>query len=185
MDEFALNVLPLRAILFQFLFLLVAIALEAIVLDRYLNLGYKISAQYSTTINLLSTFVGWLIYFCVQPLLPQGLKLQLISFMFFEQLYNNGWLSSVFSLIVILSLGIFLGTLLIELKGLDLLEVALDRVEKKEIVPEEKDRFRGRGKQAVRFQPSNKIYAVFVGNAVSFTAILLLLLVRYVEQSYQ
>ena len=45
-------VLPLRAIAFQILCLLIAIAIEAYVLRQTLRLGYKTSVRYAASMNL-------------------------------------------------------------------------------------------------------------------------------------
>lgn len=178
------DVLPLRAVLFQFLFLLVAIAIEAIVFYRLLALEHKTCVQYATTINLLSTCLGWIIFFNVQPFLPQDLQAQLVSYIFFERFFYNPWFGSIPPVLVVLSFGIFMGTFLIKLKGLDLLELLLEKTPRKDKDPELKaGRFRGRQNQAIGFQANSRAYAVLVANACSFTAILFLLIVRLAEQS--
>ena len=75
-------VLPLQTYLFQALFLLVAIALEASVLQRRLYLTRRTSVEYAISINLLTTVIGWLAFFLVQNLLPQPIKDQIISYIF-------------------------------------------------------------------------------------------------------
>jgi hypothetical protein len=180
------NVLPLRAIAFQFLFLLVAIAIEGMVLRQFLTveekpIDYKTSMQYSATVNLLSTFVGWIVFFAVQPFLPPQVRLQLINYVFFERITTESWLMPA---LVLTGLGIFLGTFLVELQGLEILEWLLDR---KGVKKETEDsgrtgRFRGRRNQNVGFQFTQQISALLVGNALSFSAILLILFSRLVEQ---
>src|SRR4028118_1728302 len=78
-------VLPLQTYLFQTLFLLVASALEARVLQRRLYLTRRTSVEYATSINLLTTVIGWLAFFLVQNLLPQPIKDQIISYVFFDR----------------------------------------------------------------------------------------------------
>lgn len=179
------EVLPLRAIVFQCLFLLIAIALEAFVFYRTLSLDYKTSMQYAISVNLLSTFIGWLCFFVGQPLLPITWRVQLISFIFFEHFYADPMLLNVAPVLVFLTLAMFLGTFLIKLKGLDFLDFLLEKNPKPEAAIEERStRFRGRQGQLVGFRANSKIYAVLVANASSFSAILLLLFFRLVEQSY-
>jgi len=181
-----LDVLPLRAVVFQFLFLLMAIAIEAVVFYRILNLDYKTSMQYSATVNLLSTVLGWLIFFNVQALLPEALRSQLISYIFFERFFAM-WTVSVAPILVVLSLAMFLGTFLVKLKGLEFLEKILEKTEKEkegEVKPDIKPgRFRSRKNQAVGFKVNSRPYAVLLANACSFSAILFLLVVRLVEQA--
>lgn len=178
------EVLPLRAVVFQCLFLLIAIAIEALVLYRTLSLDYKTSMQYAISVNLLSTFIGWLCFFASQPVLPVVWRVQLISFIFFEHFYADPLMLNVAPVLVVFTLGMFLGTFLIKLKGLDFLEMLLERNQKPDSAIEEKPKRRGRQEQLVGFRSNSKIYAVLVANASSFSAILLLLFLRLVEQYY-
>ncbi|MCL6434176.1 MAG: hypothetical protein K6T90_08140 [Leptolyngbyaceae cyanobacterium HOT.MB2.61] len=178
------NTLPLRAIAFQFIFLLVAIAIEGLILYRFLSIEHKTSMQYSATVNLLSTFVGWLVFFAVQPFIPINVKLELISYFFFERFYTNFWQSGVAPNLVLALLGIFMGTFLIELKGLELLEFALGKNEKKAKEEIEKvGRFRGRKNRVIGIKTNDKTYALLVANACSFSVILILLLARFLDQT--
>ncbi|HEY9751417.1 MAG TPA: hypothetical protein V6C46_00580, partial [Coleofasciculaceae cyanobacterium] len=70
--------------------MLVAIAIEAYVFRHLLTskdkqLGLKTSIQYAITLNLLAAVVGWVSFFLAQPFLPPVLRIQLISFIFFNQ----------------------------------------------------------------------------------------------------
>ncbi len=177
------TVLPLRAIVFQCLFLLLTIAMEGVVFQRVLKTGYKDSMRYAATINLFSTFVGWVVFFVAQPLLPQALRLQLISYVFFERFLANTWMVRVSPVLVGLSLVIFFGTFLIELQALEILEFLLGRSAVKDTVDVGKiARFQGRKKQAVGLESNSKARAVLLGNACSFAVILVLLLMRLIDQ---
>ncbi|MBD2038666.1 filament integrity protein fraC [Leptolyngbya sp. FACHB-321] len=179
------EVLPLRAVVFQCLFLLIAIAIEAYVLHRTLSLDYKTSMQYAVSVNLLSTFLGWICFFLTQPLLPLEWRVQLISFIFFEHFYADPMLLNVAPVLVFCALGMFLGTFLVKLKGLDFLDILLEKNPKPKATSEVKPmRFRGRQGQLVGVRANSRVYAVLVANACSFSAILLLLFFRLVEQSY-
>jgi len=178
------EVLPLRAVVFQCLFLLIAIAIEALVFYRTLSLDNKTSMQYAISVNLLSTFIGWLCFFMSQPVLPLAWRVQLISFIFFEHFYADPLMLNVAPVLVVFTLGMFLGTFLIKLKGLDFLEMLLERNQKPEGAIAEKPKRRGRQEQLVGFRSNSRIYAVLVANASSFSAILLLLFLRLVEQYY-
>jgi hypothetical protein len=179
------DVLPLRAIVFQILLLLMAIILEAIVFRRLLDLDYKTSTQYSITANLLSTVIGWVIFFNVQSLLPMHLQSQLISYVFFERFLSNTWETTILPALIITSLAIFLGTFLIKLEGLNLLEFLLKFKpgEKKDSATDTAKEGAGRlrfVKHSIGFRVNSKTYAVLVANACSFSAILFLLLVRLI-----
>lgn len=175
------EILPLRAVVFQTLFLLIAIALEALVFYRTLSLDYKTSMQYAISVNLLSTFIGWLCFFISQPFLPLTWRVQLISFIFFEHFYADPMLLNVAPVLVIFTLGMFLGTFLIKLKGLDFLELLLEKDPKPTGAIEAKPlRFRGKQEPLAGLRSNSRIYAVLVANAVSFSVILLLLLLRLI-----
>ncbi|MBW4473089.1 MAG: hypothetical protein KME45_22325 [Stenomitos rutilans HA7619-LM2] len=178
------EVLPLRAVAFQSLFLLIAIALEGPIFYRTLDLDYKASMQSAISVNLLSTFIGWLCFFISQPFLPVEWRVQLISFIFFENFYADPLLN-VAPVLVVLTLGMFLGTFLIKLQGLEFLDLLLER--KKEptsAIAEKSTRFRSKQAQLIGFRANSRIYAVLVANAASFSAILLLLFLRLLGQVY-
>lgn len=178
----ASTILPLRAIVFQFLFLAVAIVVETIALHRVLRLDYKTSAQYALTVNLLSTVVGWIIFFNLQPLLPEDLRPEVIRFVLFDRLTLDFSQGQTASMIVLVSLGVFIGTFLLKFQTLNLLELVLE----KSVADQKSDEMIGRflrQRRAIGFQPNTKAYAVFVGNAFSFSAILFLLFVRLFEQT--
>jgi hypothetical protein len=81
-------IFPLRAIAIQGLCLLVAIAIEALVLQKRLDLTPRGSVQYATTLNLFSTVIGWMSFFVIQPLLPQPLQMQALSYIFFGHFFT-------------------------------------------------------------------------------------------------
>lgn len=179
------EVLPLRAVVFQSLFLLVAIALEALIFYRMLSLDYKTSMQSAISVNLLSTLIGWICFFMGQPFLPLGWRVQLISFIFFEHFYADPLLLNVAPVLVTFTLGMFLGTFFVKLIGLEFLDILLDRNEKSnDAIAAKPMRFRGRRSPAVGIRSNSRMYAVLVANATSFSAILFLLFLRLLEQSY-
>ena len=114
-------VLPLRAIIFQMLFLSLAIAIEALVFQKQWKLSRKASIEYSLGLNLFSTCLGWLVLFAVQPFLSPNLKKQIITFVFFNNIVENstvplGLVYGEFALIVFLA---FVFILMSELVFLD------------------------------------------------------------------
>ncbi|PMB18522.1 filament integrity protein FraC, partial [Fischerella thermalis] len=80
------KVLPLGAILFSFLFLLISIPLEAYILNSILKFDKKTSSFYAICMNLFSNVIGWAIFFLIEPLLSIRLKSGLINLMFFNQI---------------------------------------------------------------------------------------------------
>jgi hypothetical protein len=178
-----IEILPLRAIAFQSLFLLLAISLEALVLFKLLGLDYKASARYSTSINLFSTVVGWIVFFSIQIFLPADLRIQLISYFFFEHFFPNPWANRVTPILIVTMLGIFIGVFFLEYQGLILLERMLEQ-RKPEETQEARKRIRGgysRLESGITFRQNNQAYAVLVANACSFSVILFLLFIRWLE----
>jgi hypothetical protein len=180
-----LGLLPLRAIVFQSLLLLVAIALEAAILRQRLQVGYRISMQYAATINLLATSLGWFAFLLIESWLPQTIKMQIISYVLFDHFYENFWQNKMPALVVLLGIIAFFMTFTVKLKGLEWLLAILGR-NPVAIVDEptqmsRQERYalaRGRLKSSQRVN-STRTLAVLEANAVSFSAILLVLLLRY------
>lgn len=183
-----LGVLPFRAIAFQILFLLVAISLEALILYRRLAFDYKTSVRYAATINLLSTFVGWIIFFNVQQVLPEALRIQLISLFFFERVFPNQWSASVTPMLTLTALGTFLGVVIVEYQGLTLLETLLETrkpQEETDSILRSRDRFRMRRLEGgILFKRNDRAYTILVANSLSFSAILIMLLFRWLDQTF-
>ncbi|MDX2244636.1 MAG: hypothetical protein NW224_28515 [Leptolyngbyaceae cyanobacterium bins.302] len=183
------GVLPARAIAFQILFLLVAIALEALVLYRRLPYSYKASVRYATTLNLLSTFVGWVVFFNVQQVLPESLRIQLISFFFFEKFFPNDWEAGMAPMMVTTALGTFLGVIMAEYQALTLLEFMLETRKPEETtdtILKSRDRFKFRRLEegGILFKKNDRAYTLLIANSLSFSAVLLLLLFRWLDQTY-
>jgi hypothetical protein len=182
-----MTVLPLQTILFQLLFLLVAIALEARVLYRRLRISRKASIKYATSINLLATVSGWLVFFILvtqKNLLPLDLKDQIVSYIFFDRfltpLPGNFYLILIATVIVI-----FFCAFVIKLKGLQLLEACLETsTAKKPLLPPDKqssDTFQDRLERAIVRTDPNQAATIFLANAYSNSAIFLLLFLRFIQ----
>lgn len=172
-------VLPLKMIVFQSLLLLMAIAIEAYILRFRLNLTQKQSIHYATSINFLSTTVGWLLFLNLQPLIPNTLKLQLIDCIFFDY-WPRG-----FILWVILSVPVtFFSSFFIKLFGLTYLRLFLG--DKKEVEPEQltnkKVKFGMTRRISQSIIPPGQGNAILVANALSYSAISLVLVIRLLTQ---
>jgi hypothetical protein len=175
-----LYVLPLRAIAFQILFLLVAIAIEAHILNRNLPIPPKQSIQYSTAINLFSTVIGWLVFLNFQNLLPLALKTLIIEYIFFDQ-----WSSDMASWIIISAFFTFFASLFFEVLGLTQLESYLGaQISPPPEIEDSKVKYKF-GQRPPRRPPGvySVVSAVLVANAVSYSAITLILLLRFLAHS--
>lgn len=175
-DEAA--VLPLRAIVFQSLLLLVAIALEAIVLRRRLQLGYQPSIRYAASLNLLTVVLGWMIFFGVEPLLGPAIRRQIISYVLFGNFYANELSGSLELVVVLAGLVTFFVTFWIKAVGLEGLTLALGNPIAPHHTKANNNRFRYR-RSPEQDTNSPHMLAVLQANALSFTAVLVLLLLRY------
>ncbi len=175
-------VLPLKAVVFQILFLLVAIALEAMVLRQQLRLGYKQSVRYAAAINLLTVVVGWFSFLAIESMLDEPLQAQVISYVLFDNLLNNELKSEMSWIILVSGLVAFFMTLVLKLKGLELIMKAIgawqlpsqpQKLTRKELY----DRSRT---GTTRYQQAASKFAIAIlqANALSFSAILLLLILR-------
>lgn len=166
------DVLPLRAILFQLLFLVLAIAIEAIVLQRYLGIGQKTSIQYAATANLVAAVVGWLIFFTAESSLPPVWRVQLIGYIFYDRINSP-------ALLIGLAFIIFIGAFLLKLQTINWLDLILEIRKPATVEVQDPTKFRGRTAQRPSFaEIPNRALAVLWANAASFSAITFIIAVR-------
>lgn len=178
-------ILPLRMIAFQSLFLLITISIEAFVLHRELKLSNQKSIQYAASINLLSTVMGWIIFFIVEPFIPRELKEQLMNYIFFDQFFSNIWSGSLTALVIVTGFLTFFLSFIVKVQGLDLLQLLLqDRVTVNEPELDRANKYQ-MARRAVKDQriPRGEATAILHANAASYSAIVLILLLRLFIQS--
>lgn len=177
------TVLPIETILFQLLFLLVAIALEARVFYKRLRIPRKTSVEYATSINLLTVTLGWLIFFSLQEWLPQALRTQMLSYIFFDRLLASQ-AQSLNLVIASVAIAVFFGAFAIKLKGLELLQAFLETAKPDQDSVLTKDRrlaFADRLNRALIHTDTNQAAVVLLANAYSHSAILLILFLRFLQ----
>ena len=110
-DELSLPIiLPIGAIFFEILFLLIAIPLEAYILNRWLKFDKRTSIFYAIALNVFSSVIGWIVFFTVEPILSIPIKKELINYVFFNKLEDP----SIGTMIVLLSFTIFIATFLVK-----------------------------------------------------------------------
>ncbi len=182
------SVLPLRAIAFQILFLLVAIAIEAWVLQRRLRLppnqsrvSPKQAVQYASSVNLLTIVVGWFLFLSLQALLTPELKYQLLNFVFFDQ-----WSPNTAFWVVLSGFITFFTSFLIKLGGLVQLQQMLltpQELEARRELDKNKHRLGVRPTKGLR-TISNQANVLLLANALSYTAISAILLLRFLVRSF-
>ncbi|WP_096595332.1 filament integrity protein FraC [Calothrix sp. NIES-2098] len=175
-DEWTLpRVLPVGAVLFDLLFLLIAIAIEAYCFNIRLKFDKKTSVFYAISINLFSSVIGWIVFFLVEPILPLYLKSELMNFVFFNSVKS----SNTPTYIILTAFIIFFGTFIVKLLLLRVFSLALseDLGKKSEEAPSierQKWRYMGRAKLI-----SNKLVStMLIANSLSYSAITFVLLIR-------
>ncbi|MEO8893803.1 MAG: filament integrity protein FraC [Coleofasciculaceae cyanobacterium] len=176
--------------LFQSVFLLVAIALEARVLYQRLYLTRRRSVEYATTINLLATVIGWLAFFLLKDLLPPPIRSEIVSYIFFDR-FLSPFPQSFYLILASTGIIVFFSAFLIKLKGLQLLEAILERTPKEQSQPEQissnptrnrlKRSLSERVERAVTRTDPNQATVILLANVYSHSAIALLLALRFIQ----
>ncbi|MEL7144691.1 MAG: filament integrity protein FraC, partial [Cyanobacteria bacterium J06573_11] len=103
-------ILPLRMVVFQILFLMVAIAIEAGILRQRLRLGFKTSVQYAFVTNLAAVVAGWIAFLVIEPLTTIEVRAQLINYVLFDRILPNGWTTEMGAILLAIALVSFFGT---------------------------------------------------------------------------
>jgi hypothetical protein len=166
------GVLPLRAVAFQVLLLLVAIVIEGVILQSRLSMSRQLSMQYAAASNLLTVVVGWMAFFMIEPILPQTGRILLMSYIFFG-------IQTVPTGLILIGFSIFLAAFLLKLQGLNWFDLMLERTPTT-APEEERIKFKGRHRRYEEFHDlPNRPLAVLWANSCSFTAISLILTARF------
>ena len=175
-DELSLPIiLPIGAIFFEILFLLAAIPIEASVLNKWLKFDKKTSIFYAITINVFSSVIGWIIFFMIEPILPTTIKSELINYVFFNKLKDT----SISSLIVLLSFTIFLATFIVKFLIMKMLIIVMDEGGTKTETGIISSQQRAIYMNIAKLQNTNLVMATLIANSLSYTAITIILLIRY------
>ncbi|MBW4645581.1 MAG: filament integrity protein fraC [Goleter apudmare HA4340-LM2] len=169
------SIFPVGAILFQFLFLLTAIPIEAYVFNNRLKFDKKTSTFYATSVNLFSSVIGWIIFFAIEPRLPIAVKSELINYVFFNSFRSP----NTQTLIILTAFIIFFATFLMKFL---LLRVLLILLREKIFKPKETDAItpqrKWRNISKLKFQNTNLVTTTLIANSLSYSAITIILLVR-------
>ncbi|MFN6516926.1 MAG: filament integrity protein FraC [Nostoc sp. CreGUA01] len=170
------RIFPVGGILFDFLFVLIAIPIEAYVLHKRLKFDKKTSTFYAISINLFSSVIGWFIFFVSEPMLPIQVKSELINYMFFNTFKS----SSTQSLIILTAFIIFFGTFIMKFILLRILLVSLlkEPFAKKEEEVQVFQRQKWRAFSGLKLQNTNLVTTILIANSLSYTAITIILLLR-------
>ncbi|WP_411268787.1 filament integrity protein FraC [Laspinema sp. D2d] len=114
-------VFPLPTILLQTFFLTISVAIESSVFYSRCPVSRKTSVEYALAINLISACVGWFFFFYIEPFLSPPLKIQLITYVFLNQLGEGG-----LSLVFLIGFIVFWANFAIKLISLNLFNKVID-----------------------------------------------------------
>ncbi|MHC5938566.1 filament integrity protein FraC [Nostoc sp.] len=169
------RIFPIGGILFDFLFVLIAIPIEAYVLHSRLKFDKKTSTFYAISINLFSSVIGWFIFFVSEPMLPIQVKSELINYMFF----NNFKSPKSQTLIILTAFIIFFATFLLKFFILRVLLLSLNEsFAKKEEEPQTSQRRRWRSFSNLKLQSTSLATTILIANSLSYSVITIILLFR-------
>ena len=172
------QIFPFGIILFDFLFLLVAIPVEAYILNRRLKFDKRTSSFYAVSMNVFSNVIGWVIFFILeQTSVFDSYKAQLINYILYNRLSNN-----VAGSIILIGFTTFFGTLIVKFALLKLFIISLSYPGEKQPKVESEDstllmRKSRRGKR-VAWQSTSLLTTTLLATAISYTAITLVVLFR-------
>ncbi len=167
------SVVPLRMIVFQAMFILIAIAIESYIFRRQFQVPPRTSIEYATTIELLSVLVGWLVFFIAEPLLPQAVRLQLMNYVFFNQ-----WARGMESWVIPTGIVTFFLSFFIKLQGLIQLKALREEPRDDSLEPRGVPNFASLRRPT---RTTSRLAAiVLLANSVSYGVISLVLLLRLI-----
>ncbi len=83
---FYLIILPV--IIWQSLYLIIAMAWDTFLFYQQLRVGRKIAIEYARTLNLFNIVIWWMLFFIIRPLISQTRELNLINFLFFSRPFD-------------------------------------------------------------------------------------------------
>jgi hypothetical protein len=169
------RVVPLGVILFDFLFLLVAIPVEAYVLNRRLKFDKKSSAFYGITVNLFSSVIGWLVFFFAEPLLPVRFKSELIDYLLFNQLK---YAYHIQTFIILTAFIIFFATFVVKYLLLRILLISLSETGKSPQANLPPIRRNSRRNTKTKWQNTNLVTTLLIANSLSYTLIIVIFFIR-------
>lgn len=172
------QVFPFGVILFDFLFLLVAIPVESFILNKRLKFDKKTSSFYAIAMNIFSNVIGWVIFFILEPTnFFVSYKSQLISFLLYNRLN-----SQVYGGIVMAAFTTFFGTLMVKFVLLRIMIIALSDPKEKKVEPEPEDTIllqrKSRRGSRKGWQSTSLFTTTLIANSLSYSAITLVVLFR-------
>lgn len=169
-----LVLLPLRVAMMQLICLLMAIAIEGGVLHQRFGISRKGSMQYAVILNLASTVTGWMIFFILQLSLPEVWRLEILQFILFNR-FSAAYAGSLNQLVFLIGLGIYFGTFLLEVQVLNLV-LLLQGAGSFAAASGDSQQYDRLRRYKASLTDKIRLNALLIANALSFGAILVLLL---------
>lgn len=173
-------VLPIPIVIFQLLSLAIGVAMESLIIRYNLGFSRRNSVEYAVLINLYSSIFVWLALFLGAALLPEPVKLQMISYVFFDRFYTTSAIANSTIEAVVLAI-LFAIVCAIEFKGFDLIKFLVEI----ELEPLQDDSPLALVKQlnkALIRRSSRGISSFFLVGALTNSIVLLVFLLRVLEQ---
>ena len=168
-------IFPVGVVLFDFLFLLIAIPIEAYVFSYKLKFDKRTSTFYAISTNLFSSVIGWLVFFLAEPMLPITLKSELINYVFFNSFKS----ASSQTFFILTAFIIFFATFIMKFFILRVLLISLrEELWKKEEEEKPFQRRRASRFSTAKLQNTNLVTATLIANSLSYSAITLVLFIR-------
>ena len=170
-------ILPVGIVLFDLLFLIIAIPIEAYVLNARLKFDKKSSVFYAISINVFANVLGWLVFFFIEPSLSATNKSEVLNYVFFNRFQSE----QIYSLLVLIAFFIFFATFLFKVLALQLLLLLWDKSDKKK--PEQEvslaQRRSSRRYNLNQVQRTNVVTSVLIANSLSYSAITILVVICF------
>ena len=170
-------ILPVGIVLFDLLFLITAIPIEAYVLHRRLKFDQKSSIFYAISMNVFANVLGWLVFFFIEPSLSATNKSEVLNYVFFNRFQSE----QIYSLLVLIAFFIFFATFLFKVIALQLLLLLWEKSDKKK--PEQEvplsQRRSSRRYNLNQVQRTNVVTTVLIANSLSYSAITILLVICF------
>jgi hypothetical protein len=160
------SIVPLKAILFQTLFLLVAIAVESSFLYEFLKYPRKTSLDYAIAMNLFATSISWMLFFALLPLIHESIQTELMDFIFLNQLSNPFQILITFLILVVFMSGLSLKFLMF---------IILQKLEKLSLEPTTDLYEKSKPIFKKKLKPKIKNRVIIWGHSCSHAIILLIL----------
>ncbi len=170
-------ILPVGIVLFDLLFLIIAIPIEAYVLNARLKFDQKSSVFYAISINIFSNVLGWLVFFFIEPSLSSTNKSEVLNYVFFNRFQSE----QIYSLLVLIAFFIFFATFFFKVLTLQMLLFLWGKSDKKKSEQEVSlaQRRSTRRYNFNKIQRTNVVTTVLIANSLSYSAITVILVICF------